>query len=160
MWTSFALLVSLLLGAQPASQAPASALVGVWEGTWTRVQAGRCSVAGQEKTVSPVRVIIRLDDKGEVVAGLTLLPAAADHEGNVKIRVDKERLFLDQPATAFCGETFKRKYVVKHEIGASVTPDGRRMLQFVGIDAPCIQAGCRFQNVFELEFKGDPPPGP
>ena len=150
----------LVAALQPAGQAPTSALVGVWEGTWTRFQAGQCSVAGQQKTVSPVRLVIRLDDKGEVVAGLTLLPAAADSEGNVTIRADKKRIFLDQKVMAQCGENFARKYVVKHEIGASVTPDGRRMLQLVGMDVPCIQAGCRFQNLFELEFKGDPPAGP
>jgi hypothetical protein len=154
------LLVAAVLLCSPSAPAAApdpKALVGVWEGTLTRVQAGRCSVGGQEKVVTPVRVIVRLDDKGQVVAGLTMLPAAVAHEGNVSIRVDKERIFLDQPVTAFCGETFKRKYVVKHEIGAAITPDGRRTLQLVGMDVPCIQSGCRFQNVFDLEFKGDPP---
>jgi hypothetical protein len=141
----------------PAGEADPKALVGVWEGTLTRVQAGRCTLAGQEKLVMPVRVVIRLDEKGQVVASLTMLPAAIDNEGNISIRVDKERLFVDQPGMALCGETFRRKYVVKHEVGAAITPDGRRTLQFVGMDVPCIQSGCRFQNVFELEFKADPP---
>lgn len=150
----------LTLTAAPAAAPDPKALAGIWEGTLTRVQAGRCSVGGAEKRVSPVRVVIRVDAEGAVVAGLALLPAAAVLEGNVSIRVDKERLFFDRPVTALCGETFKRKYVVKHEIGASVTPDGQRRLQFVGMDVPCIQSGCRFQNIFELEFKGAPPAEP
>lgn len=153
------LMAALLLFPARAADAPdPAALAGIWEGTLTRVQAGRCSIGGQERTVTPVRVVIRPDGKGQVLAGLTLLPAAADREGNVAIRVDRDRLFLDQPVTALCGATFKRKYVVKHEIGAALAADGRRTLQLVGMDVPCIQSGCRFQNLFQLDFKGEAPP--
>jgi hypothetical protein len=140
------------------SAADPRAMLGVWEGTMTRIQAGRCSIAGQEKTVQSVRVIVRLDDRGQVVAAMGPLPAPGHVGYNVTIRVDGEKIFLDQPVTAYCGQNFRRKYVVKHDVGASIEPDGRRVLRLAGMDVPCIQSGCRFQQLIEVEFKGDVAP--
>ena len=56
---SWLLLLAVAAGFPQASVTPASpdpkAMLGVWEGTMTRIQAGRCSIAGQEKTVQDVR---------------------------------------------------------------------------------------------------------
>jgi hypothetical protein len=157
------LLLSLMLAAglpqSPAEPSPPDpkALIGVWEGTLTRVQAGRCSLGGREKTVDNVQVVIDVDENGAVAAGWTRLPSPVKARPTVAIRVDKARLFFDVPITAQCGPNFRRKYVVKYEIGASIEPDGRRMLRLVGSDVPCITSGCRFQSVYELEFRGVPP---
>jgi hypothetical protein len=136
--------------------ADARLLVGVWEGTHTQTQVGTCSAAGYKQLAREVRVVFRVDDGGKVKAGLTFLPAAADMSDNLTVRVEQQKIFVDKHVTASCGQNFTRKYVIKLELGASIEADGTRRLQLVGMNVPCIQMGCRFRDVYDLTYKGEP----
>ena len=55
---SFLLAPCLLVAAlQPAGQTPASALYGVWDGTLTSAQIGRCSINGVAGARQEVRIV-------------------------------------------------------------------------------------------------------
>jgi endonuclease YncB( thermonuclease family) len=147
-----------LAGSAPAARKAADQpdpklLVGVWEGTVTKVATGQCRSADGTRDI---RVVFRIDDDGKVKAGITFLPAVVDLDDNATVRVEKQKIFVDKRMTATCGENFTRKYVVKLELGASVEADGTRKLRLAGMDVPCIQMGCRFQDLYDLTYKGAP----
>ncbi len=159
--SSVAVLLSLLLAGhvgQPVPQSPAPALEGVWEGTLTTVQIGKCSMDGGEETSKDVRLVLRAGDGGAIVGAL--IPASSPMmtgKDNLTVKIAGDKLRLEHERTALCGETFKRKYTAKLEGPLPAMVDGKRMLVLKGLDVPCIQTGCRFGLVLSAEWKGPPP---
>ncbi len=152
---SFLLAPCLLVAAlQPAGQTPASALYGVWDGTLTITQAGRCSTNGLAGRSEEVRVVIRPgDDDGKPQAGFTLLPAVMDIDDNLKVGLKRDRVRLELSKTAVCGAAPPRKYSVKWDGPWPTAVDGKRTLRLAGEDAPCPEGGCRFRQTLTVEWK-------
>jgi hypothetical protein len=161
--SSVAVLLSLLLAGQApgaVAQSSASALEGVWEGTLTTVQIGKCSMNGGAESSSEVRIVLRPGSGGTiggVLMPLTVVPPPTNPKDNLSVKIAGDKLRIEHERTALCGETFKRKYTAKLEGSLPAMVDGKRMLVLKGLDVPCIQTGCRFDLVLSAEWKGPPP---
>jgi hypothetical protein len=151
---SFLLAPCLLVAAlQPAGETPASALYGVWDGTLTTTQVGRCSINGVAERTEEVRVVIRSGDGDKPQAGLTLLPAVMDIDDNLKVGLKRDRVRLEQSKMAGCGGAAARKYSVKWDGPWPTAVDGTRTLRLAGEDAPCPEGGCRFKQTLTVAWK-------
>ncbi len=157
MWIPpFALLILLPLAAGPERPAAAT-LYGVWDGTLTTTQAGRCTMAGASTLTQEIRVIIRAGDDGKPEGGWTLLPAAMDRDDNLKVSLRRDGIRLEHAKMAACGDASPRKYSVKWEGAGPTETDGKRTLILSGTDEPCSQSGCRFGHTVTLEWKRPAP---
>ncbi len=165
--SSVVVVLSLLLAGQaagqaagqPVAQSPASMLEGVWEGTLTTVQIGKCSMNGGPESRDNHRIVLRAGDGGKLTGAIVPLTASSPEKfkDNLTVRIDGDKVRIEHERFASCGENFKRKYTAKLEGPLPSMVDGKRMLLLKGLDVPCIQGGCRFGLALAAEWKGPPP---
>jgi hypothetical protein len=160
---SVAVLVSLLLAVQAASQpaAPAalpqtpSSLVGVWEGIQRTDQAGDCMLAGSGTQRLQVAILVETD------GSLRVERAGSARDLDWTGGIGDGRVVFEVPSQARCGTAGGGSSIgprtVRYSGAFPMLKDGKRRLTLRGLEAPCPELGCRFDRTMILTWKAPLP---